>query len=148
MAHTKTPRNAILASIHIIKNEIGLDDDAYRDVIAVNFNGRRSASALNDAERNRLLLHLKSLHKRKGLNTEGVRHEAMIKKCEALWIELRKDGKVHNGSIAALESFVRNKTGAAGLRMANGQQLYQAIEILKSWLDRKHPKNEGKNENQ
>ncbi|AXF86409.1 hypothetical protein DTO96_102163 [Ephemeroptericola cinctiostellae] len=129
-------RRSTTAAVHVIKAKLGMDEDAYRNAMAMNFNGKRSAAQLDDQELKHWLLHLKSLQKRAGLNTEGVRNEAMIKKCEALWVELRKAGKVQNGSMEALQKFVQNQTGAAALRMANSKQLYQAIEALKKWLAR------------
>ena len=129
-------RRQTYAAINIIKKELGMDDDTYRDVMASKFGGIRSAKQLNQQQLNQWLIHLKGQQKRAGLNPDGTKHAQMINKCEALWIELRKAGKVQDGSKQALESFVRNQTGAAALRMANGKQLYQAIEILKSWLAR------------
>lgn len=132
---TEAARRAQLAAIHIIKKSLDMGDDVYRDVMYQHF-GKRSSVGLTPFELNIWLLHLKSLQKRAGLNTTGVRHEAMIKKCEALWVELRKSGAVKNGSAEALQAFVQNTTGATALRMANGQQLFKTIEALKSWLAR------------
>jgi phage gp16-like protein len=129
-------RRRTLAAVHVIKKALGMDDDAYRDALAMRFDGIRSAADLDHNQLNQWLLHLKSLQKRAGLNTDGVRHEAMIGKCEALWIELRKAGAVRNGSTEALQAFVQKRTGAAGLRMASSRQLYQTVEALKSWLAR------------
>jgi phage gp16-like protein len=134
-----TTRKNLLASIHIAKSKLGLDDDAYRDLIYDLFK-QRSSGSLTDAQLSQFVTHLNSLQKRAGLNTAGTRHEAMIKKCEALWVELRKAGVVHNGSIEALQAFVQSTTGATALRMANGQQLYKAVEALKSWLARAQAK--------
>ena len=133
-----TQRSRTIAAIHIIKNQLNMDEDSYRDALAQQFSGIRSSTQLDQHQLNRWLLHLKSLQRRSGLNTTGTKNEAMIKKCQALWIELRKRGVVQNGSDEALQNFVCNQTGAAALRMANSQQLYQAIEALKSWLDRTH----------
>ena len=128
-------RKKLYASVHIAKSALNLDDDAYRDLM-YDLYKVRSASDLSDADLKKFAAHLKTLQNRNGLNTQGVRNEAMIAKCEALWIELRKLGAVKNGDKSALETFIKNKTGAAGLRMANGKQLYKAIEALKSWLER------------
>lgn len=129
-------RRNILAAVHVIKKDLRMDDDTYRDALAAQLSGVRSAGDLNEQQLKQWLLHLKSLQKRAGLNTAGTKHEQMINKCKALWIALRKAGAVQDGSEAALQNFVRNQTGAAALRMANGKQLYQAIEALKSWLNR------------
>lgn len=131
-----TQRGKTLAAIHVIKNQLQMDDDTYRDAMSAKFAGVRSARDLDGQQLKQWLLHLKSLQKRAGLNTAGTKHEQMINKCKALWIELRKAGAVQDGSDEALQNFVRNQTGAAALRMANGKQLYQAIEALKSWLRR------------
>lgn len=125
-----------LAAIHIIKNALCMDDDAYRDALAMQFGGRRSSKELSSAELKKWLLHLKSLQERAGLNTKSVKNEEMIAKCESLWITLRKLGAVRNGSKEALQAFVTKRTGAAGLRMANSRQLVQVIEALKQWEDR------------
>ena len=137
MKTTNTPqRRKALAAIHIIKKSIGMDDDAYRDALADNFDGRRSSTLLSQAELNQWLIHFKTLQKKYVGNLDDVRNAAMIRKCEALWIELRKAGAVQDGSLEALQSFVCHTTGAAALRMADGGQLYQAIEALKKWLER------------
>lgn len=125
-----------LAAIHIIKKALGMDDDSYRDALAMQFGGRRSSKELNDAELKKWLLHLKSLQQRAGLNTIAIKNAEMVEKLESLWITLRKLGAVRDGSKEALQVFVRNQTGAAGLRMANSRQLVKAIEMLKKWEDR------------
>ena len=138
MSKAEYQRGKALAAIHIIKKDLGMDEDTYRDALAAQFSGVRTAGALNAQQLKQWLLHLKSLQKRAGLNTAGTKHEQMINKCKALWIALRKAGAVQDGSDEALQNFVRNQTGAAALRMANAKQLYQAIEALKSWLHRTH----------
>lgn len=44
-----------LAKIHIAKKELGLTDQSYRDIIAVNFGGKSSAKELSAQERASLL---------------------------------------------------------------------------------------------
>lgn len=136
------------AAIHIIKKALGLDEDAYRDALAMQFDGRRSSTLLNDAELKRWLLHLKSLQQRAGLNTTAIKNAEMVEKLESLWITLRKLGAVRDGSKDALQVFVRNQTGAAGLRMASSRQLVKAIEALKKWEDRAVEQNRIKHEKQ
>lgn len=45
----KSYRNKLLAKIHIMANEQGMSDNAYRDLLRINF-GVESAKALSDAE--------------------------------------------------------------------------------------------------
>jgi phage gp16-like protein len=54
-------RNRDLASIHIAKKQLGMEEDAYRAIIRAISNQRTDSSGeLTDAERQQLLAHLKA----------------------------------------------------------------------------------------
>lgn len=61
------PTNGNLAKIHIAKKDLGLTDEAYRDIIAINFPGKSSAKALTKAEQGRLL----DLFRARGWQSKG-----------------------------------------------------------------------------
>ena len=97
MAATKTRRNAELAKIHVLKKELGLDDDAYRDILFCQTR-KNSAGQLTPVERSRVLKHLKSLQERaqgypgrpanmdikKAKNLSQLSRAAQLEKIEAL----------------------------------------------------------------
>jgi phage gp16-like protein len=63
MAAKKTRRSAELAKIHILKKELGLDDDAYRDVLFCQ-SRKNSAGQLTPQERSLVINHMISLKER------------------------------------------------------------------------------------
>ncbi|MBF7683936.1 regulatory protein GemA [Acinetobacter sp. B5B] len=83
----KPTRNQRLATIHVAKKTLGLDDDTYRDLLA-QVTGKRSAKDLNQDELIAVLKHLETLgfSKQSFGQKPKVKHskEALVGKIEAL----------------------------------------------------------------
>ena len=132
-------RRADLARIHVLKKELHLDDDAYRDVIAVVCNGARSAADLDIASRQRLLAHLQGcVDRQRGKPARPVRralapHE---RKLWSLWMQAADKGLVRARTMVALNAWCTRQTGVERIEWLTGKQAEAAIEALKLWVER------------
>lgn len=133
---------AKLAKIHIAKKELGLTDEAYRDILRLHFQAE-SAKSLDDRQGTVLL----NLFKAKGwapkqaatkasLPGRSIPADGQSKKVQALWITLHRAGVVRDGSDRALLSFVRRITGRDRLQWCDAEQKGRVIEALKAMGDR------------
>lgn len=80
------PRNKLLARLHCLKKELGLDDDAYRDILEAR-TGQRSAADLDDAALARVVAALGE-QKPKGapvVNEWAWVNTALAEKRDILW---------------------------------------------------------------
>lgn len=136
---TPDRRRADLAQIHIAKEQLGLDDETYRDMLFTI--GRvRSSADLDYAGRRKVLEHMKSRGYRPGRG-RGSRYadDPLSRKILALWLEMRDQGVIENASNAALRAFLKRQTGVERLEWLNNKQADVVIESLKSWLEREAP---------
>lgn len=85
-------RKTELARIHALKNELGLDDDTYRDLLE-QVTGARSAGALDERGRAKVLDRLRSLgakgHKGTPHNLNSPERGPLLQKIEALLADQR-----------------------------------------------------------
>jgi hypothetical protein len=114
-------RKAMLRALHVQKNKLGLDDDAYRAKLRLHF-GRSSAAELSDRELQKAveLFHLK-----------GAAHPH-TKKVLALFIALYNLGAVDHGTDAALDAFVQRQTGKPRLAFITPEEARSVTEALKA----------------
>ena len=127
-----------LARIHIAKKELGLDDDAYRDVLA-RVTGKTSSKDMTTGERNRVIDELMRLGWRGGASTTvSKRLEGKYaRKLQALWISGWHLGIVRDRSDDALIAFVKRQTGIEHTRFLHHEDdARKVIEALKGWLAR------------
>lgn len=143
----RAARNIELAKIHIAAQQLGMDDDTYRDMLwSV---GRvRSAKDLDLAGRQAVLSHLvgcgwrDTAHQRnrpspykKGSQAALIRH---------LWTRLAQAGQVQDDSDRALRAFVRGQSaphhpqqvGWDDPRLLPRSVAGLVIEHMKQWCDR------------
>ena len=140
MMQTRTAeqlRKAELAKIHIAKEQLGLDDDTYRDMLFTI--GRvRSAADLDWTGRQKVLEHLRSRgFKGNGRKQSRYRDDPLSRKILALWLELRDQGVIEDAGDKALQAFVARQTGVQALEGLNNKQANAVIEALKGWLRRR-----------
>jgi phage gp16-like protein len=127
-------RRRELAQIHLAKKQLGMDDDAYRDLLFT-VARVRSAADLDWTGRKRVLDHFVKCGYKQG--PAGKRWtDPTERKVRSLWLELRDAGALRDASDAALFAFCKRTTGADHLRFANGKELRTIIESLKLWLRR------------
>ncbi len=130
------------ARIHAIAAVAGLSDDAYRDLLADLFDGRRSSTELTPSERARLISHLQTLvHQSAGgarRSTAG-RIATLSRKQRlmwSLWQRLADAGEVHQRSMRGLEGYAKRQTSVDKLQWLTSPQEDTVIESLKLWLHR------------
>jgi len=128
-------RNRRLAAIHAMVKEIGLSDDAYRDVLE-RLTGFRTAAACSDEQLHRVVLELR---RQGGGRKSGGRPRAdtpTARKARAMWISLYALDEIEDGSERALASFVERQTGKQDLRFATDAEHAKVIDALKAMLKR------------
>lgn len=133
----------MLAKIHIAKKELGFDDDTYRTILQTRYK-KDSAAKLTRFEAEDLINHFKKqgfkVKRSKGetipTKTSPTYEKPMARKVVAIWINMALAGKVHNGSDAALQSYVKRMTGVDNLAWCDDRQLWKLIEALKKWAKR------------
>lgn len=133
------PTKKNLAKIHIAKKDLGLTDDAYRDVLR-NVCGKDSAAKLTDNQATRVLRYFEARgwkpKAQRSLPGMGIPRDGQSKKIQALWITMHKAGKVRNSSDKAMLSMVKRVTGVDRLEWCSDAQKSAVIEALKDWAKR------------
>lgn len=150
-ARPKPMRTRQLAAIHAARRELGLDEDAYRDLLE-RLTGARSAAKLGPASLDAVLEHFKGLGWRGGRgkrrpNIAGDQarlaahraagagpQEALIL---SLWDELAESGALRSGA-AGLPTFMARVAGRAvdHPRFLAPAESQKVIEGLRAWLAR------------
>jgi phage gp16-like protein len=133
------PSQKNLAKIHIAKKDLGLTDEAYRDVLR-NQTGKESAAKLTDNQATRVLRYFESRgwkpKAQRSLPGLTLPRDGQSRKIQALWITMHKAGKVRNSSDKALLSMVKRVTGVDRLEWCSDAQKSAVIETLKQWAKR------------
>lgn len=125
-------RRAELATIHIGKQQLGLDDDAYRDLLFA-ITAKRSSSDLDRLGRKKVIEHFRALGVPRDQRRKDPPHLRMAR---GLWIELHRAGAVVDASDRALAAYARRVTGCDALDWATTAGLNAVIEGLKAWSAR------------
>lgn len=132
-------RNAELAQIHIARQQLGLDDDTYRDVLWT-VARVRSSSDLDWTGRKKLLEHFRAKgwkprapKKARAEKPAAQGQEGLVK---LLWHELHEAGRVRDPSDAALGAWLARNRWPERPEWLSRKQITQAIEALKKWLYR------------
>lgn len=127
-----------MAIINIARAELGLDEDAYRALLA-RVTGKDSLRAMSDAERRRVIDELKrqGFRIRVAKRALPLSHKPYIRKIHALWKSCAGLGVVQDGSRSALRAFCKNRLApeagnvAIDPDMLTYQQAAPIIEALK-----------------
>ncbi len=146
-------RRAMLAKVHMGAKDLGLDEDARRDLMQ-RLTGHRSGADCSAGQLGLVLNEYRRLgwgqKSRKpktqpGLvasnpsaaprSTRAADHPA-AKKARALWISLAQLGVVRNGSEQALEAFATRQLKVERLQWADQAQCFRLIEALKKMAER------------
>ena len=129
-------RQAELARIHIARKELGLDDDAYRSLLA-SACGVESSKELDATGRRKLLEHFRHLGwKPAPMYRPRVDAPDQAAKIRALWVELDKAGALRDGSDRGLARFCKRMTGFDRPEWLYPDKANKVIEALKAWLER------------
>lgn len=122
-------RNRRLALIHAAKRQLGLDDDAYRSLLAGAAGVESAAKLTTDAQFSAVMSALRAA----GWHGTG-RLSGQPATCYALWRRLYEAGAVEHGTHPAMMSYVARICGAQDIY--RGDQWRRVIETLKRWLAR------------
>lgn len=136
-------RRAMLAKIHLGAKDLGLDEDARRDLIQ-RMTGHRSSAELNDAQLGAVIAEFKRLGwtakprvaaAPKAGKPKPANHPVALK-ARAMWISLHHLGVVRSAGEPALEAFAKRQLGVDRLAWADQSQGYRLIEALKQMAER------------
>ncbi|MFN4177400.1 regulatory protein GemA [Phenylobacterium sp.] len=140
-------RRAMLAKVHLAAKELGLDDDARRDVLE-RIAGARSSADCTDDQLDAVLREFRRLgwtpskaapakHPRgQGARKPAPASHPVALKARAMWLSLWNLGVVRQGTETALEAFAARQLGVDRLQWADQAQGYRLIEALKAMAER------------
>lgn len=139
----KSLRTRDLAQIHIAAAQLGLDDDAYRDVLYT-VTRKRSAAELDAHERNQVLQHFISrgwTPKATPRPARAERAPPQVRLIYALWGLLARHGAVQDRSPSALRAWIRHwagqhDVGEGAPEMLPSQLRHRVAEYLIQWCHR------------
>lgn len=122
-------RRRLLAKVHLLKKEIGLEDDTYREAIEALF-GVRSAAGLTDDQLVRLISHLDPAgaasaggYPGRPRNMDHPERGAMLRKVEALLADAGRPWAYAN-------SIARKMWGVQRVEWLSGRKLHAVIAAL------------------
>ncbi len=127
-------RKSRIRLIHTAKRELGLDKDAYRDLLARE-TGKRSAKDLDIDQLGKVVEALRRAGFRAKPKARTLK-EPQHRLIAALWRELHEAGAVADGTARALSAFVRRQTGIERLEWLPAAEAGKVVEALKAWLAR------------
>lgn len=144
-AHKKA---RLIKLLHVAKNQLMLDDAAYRRLLANVSGGKTSSTKLSLEELELALRGMKAMgfvvttkaQAESGKPDIPVREaagvDAQIKKIRALWLELHRLGAVRSPSELSLARFVSRMTGVDYQGWLSVDDASRVIEHLKKWKQR------------
>lgn len=152
--------------IHVLRSRLQMSDDAYRDLLAALFAGKRSSTELDAGDRARLVNHLQRLAdalpgakaarspRSRGSSASSVMSvtplTARQRKMFSLWQELADAGLVNDRTMKALDAWICGRRWfgqlVANKSWLDGRREDQVIESLKRWLKRGEDYVEGSND--
>lgn len=142
-APQRNDRARLIRLIHVARREIGMEDDAYRALVARLCNGKTSSADCDAIELERIIGHLKKagfkVRKPKAVKPAEARPPATdpeSAKLRALWLLLHQVGATESATEASLAAYVRRMTGVDALQFVRRGQRFALIEGLKAWAAR------------
>ena len=144
MSAVKSYRQKLLASLHIKKKELGLDDDAYRAFL-MRVTKKKSAKDLSDKQIGFVLTQMgnNNAGENRGNAMQSPRtpdnpnaNYDVKRKLTALWLSAYHLGIVNNQSEEALRAFIKRQLNIDHENWITPQIAYKAIEAIKAMLDR------------
>lgn len=127
-------RQGLLAKVHIAKKDLGLDDDAYREVL-YGITGERSAGRCSDQQLVAVVerLRARGWQPRAGGKQSDNPQARMI---FAIWGELGRIGALHTPTRPGLRAYCNNLVGVEDPEWLSPEQAAKVIESLKHWQKR------------
>ncbi len=140
-APVSAERRSLLARLHQVKKQLGLDEETYRDKLE-GHSAKRSAASLSDMEiRDVLRAWSRGLPEGDRAKATSPRAKAGLKEpfqrlIRALWINLFNLGELEDGTDAALDAFVARQAKVTALAFLRAHQAPAIVEALKDWIAR------------
>lgn len=136
----KTPtdqRKRDTVRIHVLRAQVGLSVDEYRDLLGNLFDGKRSSTELDAAQQQRLINHLEGLQRRYAKSRPALPPLTLRqKKMFSLWQQLADKNLVRERGMAALKAWAKRQSHVDRWEWLNSHQEDTLIESLKRWLKR------------
>lgn len=128
-------RNALIAKVHVAKNDLALRDDTYRQVLK-RMTGKRSAADCSNQQLDQVIEEFKRLgwkpnYRRRRAGPRPMAEGPQAGKARALWLALYHLGEIEDPSEATLAGFARRVTKQEALQWLDADQLNKVIEGLK-----------------
>lgn len=145
----RSPRQKLYTLLAVGKNQLGWDDDFYRDVFLVKYgakkvNGRVSASTMEFGKLHEAVEAMKKAGfkpVKKGITSRMSDWRIpRINKIKAIWHALHNAGVIRNPSETAMQKWCAGITKKSKLEWANAEDLNNCIEALKAWASRERVK--------
>ncbi len=138
-------RKKLIAQVHIAKNQLGLDDDIYRDALYL-ATKKRSCADMSIIELHKAVSHFENLGFNPKKNAKGKRYYSpksrdqefknMADKARALWIDGAKESYIKDGSEQALGKFCYRMTGKYSIDWCSSDETHRVIEAIKQMRER------------
>ncbi len=125
-------KRPLISKIHVAKNQLGLDDYAYRSILK-RIAGKESSRKLTYKQLVAVLEEFKTLGF-KPVRRVKIADNPKVRMVYALWGELYELKAVKSKS--GLRTWVKRMTGVNAPEWLNEQQLNTVIEALKQWVER------------
>jgi hypothetical protein len=133
-----TSRATLIKAIHAAKTRAGMDDNTYRDMLAIHASGKHSSKDCTDAQLRQVLAHLN-----RAVSGSGFRPSSRpeVRLIYALWGDAKRRAILDNPSKAGLRAFCARmanlgKDAATDPEFLEPSQCQVVIEALKSWIKR------------
>lgn len=140
---SRNERTRLIRLIHVARRDIGMEDDAYRALVARLCNGKTSSADCDVLELERIIGHLKKagFKVRKPKTAKPAEQRPLATdpesaKLRALWLLLHQVGATESATEASLAAYVRRMTGVDALQFVRAKDRYPLIEGLKAWAAR------------
>jgi len=137
-AEGSSQRHKLLATVHIARKQLAMQDDDYAALLE-RVTGKRSAADCSDGQLRDAIREFEA----KGFRSSSGRSKRRIvgggetvRKARAMWISLYQLGAIRDGSDAALEALGRRQLKVDRLVWANERHANRLIEALKAMADR------------
>lgn len=124
-------KRRLIAMVHVARKELGLDDDAYRDVLG-RVTGVRSCSDCTRGQLEDVITEMKRLGFRVRAGRRRTETSAAVRKIFALWRAMAPRLR-SEGSDASLRAFVKRVAGVDAAEFLDDAAAARVIEALKAW---------------
>lgn len=130
-------RAKLIQLVHIGAAKLFPGDDDARRAWQAERTGHASCTDMSDADLENLVAELRRKRVLASPGRNGGRAQGA--KVRALWIDLRKRGRVSDGSDRALGRWLHRMVGKYNPDWLTPTEARRAIEALKQWRDRPEP---------